>query len=259
MLKIFPLPALIDNYIWLISKKNSPHYVVVDPGEAGVVLDTLQAKQGNLLAILITHHHWDHTNGLKTLVKAYPDVLVFGSSRTKKTIPLINHIVDDGAYVKLSQLDIQFQVILTPGHTLDHVCYYTPGCLLCGDTLFTGGCGRLLEGTAKQMLHSLDKLMELPDSTQVYCAHEYTEKNLKFAHKIEANNQALNRRIQDIAEKRQRSEPTVPETLAVEKATNPFLRCDQLEIADQLKHTTPGLQPSRLEIFTALRHQKDCF
>lgn len=264
MLDIIPLPAFHDNYIWLLQQKDRKDCIIVDPGDAKVVINYLKKDELRLTHILVTHHHWDHTNGLRQLKQAYPSIKIIGSKKTQQTIGQIDTIVKTGDQVFIDTLNLTFNVQHIPGHTLDHVSYdtttsspsHTP-LLFCGDTLFAGGCGRIFEGTAQQMLTSLDKLMALPDATNLYCAHEYTQHNLAFACIIEKDNPSLIKRCKQVAAMRKQSLPTLPATIAIEKATNPFLRCHLPSIADAMRTLTNQPLVDRLAVFTALRAYKD--
>ncbi len=259
---IEPVPAFRDNYIWLLERQG--HAVVVDPGDAIPVLQLLAARQVRLDAILLTHHHADHVGGVGDLVRAHP-ARVYGPA----TSPFADIDVRLREGDTVSVLGASFAVIEVPGHTLDHIAYWASGlgALFCGDTLFACGCGRLFEGSAAQMSASLAKLAALPGTARAYCAHEYTMSNLRFAVAVEPGNVALQQRQQDCAELRTRGEPTVPSTLDMERATNPFLRCAVPAVqAAARAHggaaTGPAAALSRGEpiaVFAALRAWKDGF
>lgn len=220
-IEIQAIKAFKDNYIWLLTNPENSTAICIDPGDAKPVLEVLTKENLYLCAILITHHHWDHTGGIAGLTR-HNKTQVYGP---KSSIEGLTNIIKEKDHLIFKELDVDFTIIEIPGHTLDHVAYYGQGLLFCGDTLFSGGCGRLFEGSAEQMLHSLSRLAALPDDTKVYCAHEYTESNLKFALKLEPNNLILAQRYAEIKRVRQRQENTLPSTIALEKATNPFLRC----------------------------------
>jgi hydroxyacylglutathione hydrolase len=249
---IQPIPAFNDNYIWCISNEQQQAFVV-DPGDGQATIDYLQARQLELAGILITHHHADHTGGIASLLKQRA-VPVYGPNNPAIkgiSLPLSNGMAID-------VLQQHGQVIATPGHTLDHICYYFAGmkALFCGDTLFCGGCGRLFEGSPATMLDSLQRLAALPEATAVYCAHEYTESNLRFAQAVEPDNQLLQKRIQDVARLRAARQSTVPSTLAIEKQTNPFLRCDQAAVIAAAQ--SQGLEEGSIEdVFACIRQWKD--
>ncbi|MED5524213.1 MAG: hydroxyacylglutathione hydrolase [Pseudomonadota bacterium] len=249
---VFAISAFKDNYIWAI--ETGPGKVaVVDPGDAAPVLDALAERQLTLSAILITHHHSDHTGGIRALLEKFA-VPVFGPAN--KAIDGISHPVSEGDQVQLQRLS-PLQVISVPGHTLDHIAYHGQGMLFCGDTLFSAGCGRLFEGDAPTMYHSLAKLAALKDETRVYCAHEYTQANLRFAWKIEPANQALKTYMEDVAERRQHNLPTLPSTIAKEKAINPFLRAQEIAVKDAAEAYAKAPCPTAVDVFAALRRFKD--
>lgn len=256
-IQITAIKAFKDNYIWAIARQNSTTTWVVDPGDAKPVLDFLQENQLKLSGILITHHHWDHCNGIKELIARY-DVPVYGPQ--KETI-LANKVVDERDEIFLSDLQINFQVLAIPGHTLDHIAYYSKefNILFCGDTLFSAGCGRLFEGTPEQMYSSLMKIFALPEETQIYCAHEYTATNLKFALQIEPENLNLLKRVKEVDEMREKKLPSLPSTLALEKKINPFLRCSTENIITtaqtHIKHTLKN----PVDVFAVIRKWKDNF
>ena len=253
MLNITAIPALQDNYIWAIH--NASHVVVVDPGEAAPVLDFLQHNRLQLEAILCTHRHNDHIGGIAELRGVY-NVPVYGRSHPRN--PHITAGLREGDRLHLAALDVEFQVWEVPGHLDDHLAYLTPETVFCGDVMFGAGCGRNFEGTAAQLHHSLQRLAALPDTTLVYCAHEYTALNLPFAARCEPNNPDIQRRIADTRRMRAAGISTVPFTIALEKATNPFLRCKQPELIETLR--THGLNDfSELGVFTALREWRDHF
>lgn len=226
MFDIIRIPAFKDNYIWLLRK--GANAVVVDPGDARPVLEVLEREGLNLTSILVTHHHKDHQGGVADLLARFP-AAVFGPAT--ESITAITQPLRGGESIRLSSLDVEFQVLAVPGHTLGHIAYYGAGCLFCGDTLFGAGCGRLFEGTPAQMFDSLSRIACLPEETVVYCAHEYTESNLRFALAVEPGNRQLQRRVDEVAVMRAKGLATVPFKLRLEKATNPFLRCGEPEVA----------------------------
>lgn len=256
MLKILAVPAFQDNYLWLIH--DGVHAAVVDPGEAAPITAALEQHALSLVAILLTHHHADHVGGLPGLLPCF-DVPVFGPRG--EAIPQVTQALGEGDTVTIPELQLTFAVLDVPGHTRGHIAYFAPGqrWLFCGDTLFAGGCGRLFEGTPAQMVESLDKLAALPDDTEVYCAHEYTLSNLRFAREAEPGNAALAARLQIEQARRERGEPTVPSTIGREKETNPFLRFREPAIADAL--ITQGRLADREPIatFAALRQWKNAY
>ncbi len=260
MLTITPIPALDSNYFWVIRPSlNSRTVFVVDPGDATPVIDHLTSHQLALAAILITHRHRDHTQGIAGLVERWP-VPVYGPD--SELIPQITHKLGDGDLLQLE--GIAFKVISVPGHTWEHIAYFVPSTdgipapiLFCGDALFAGGCGRRFDGTAEIMWDSLQQLAALPDDTQVYCAHEYTQANLAFAMAVEPDNQELGARFEQVKHIRAQNGITLPSNMLLEKRTNPFLRCQQpgikifTEVKTQQALTTPA------EVFGALRSIKD--
>lgn len=255
MLTVFPVPAFTDNYIWVLVDDVRQQAIVVDPGDGIPVLAFLHQKKLTLKAILITHKHADHTGGVSTLLKKFPDVPVF-SHRTDNVLQT-THFVSDGDHVEIN--DYVFQVIHIPGHTLGHVAYYFKPFLFSGDTLFTNGCGRVFEGTAEQMLASLKKLMALPNDTQVYCGHEYTLANIEFSLQVEPNNAELQKRFEETKACRLKGKPTVPSLMALEKATNPFLRCDDVNVVKCVSVHSAKKLNSETETFAELRQWKNHF
>lgn len=257
MLTIQPITAFSDNYIWLLFDQQSRQAFVVDPGDAAPVSATLQELGLDLTGILITHHHFDHVGGLQDLCAQYSPV-VCGPHN-----PAIEGITTRlGAADSIEVLGQTFKVLEVPGHTLDHIAYFHPGeapLLFCGDTLFAGGCGRLFEGTPPMMLQSLQSLAALPAATRVYCAHEYTLANLAFARAVEPDNAALAQRIATAESTRARMEPTVPSHIALELATNPFLRCGEEELQSALRKQGKLDNESTVDVFTTVRGWKDNF
>ena len=253
MLTITAIPALEDNYIWLLQHER--HAVAVDPGEAAPVLDFLHKNGLQLDAILCTHRHHDHIDGIEELRGVY-NVPVYGRSHPKN--PHITHDLREGDRLRLDVLDIEFDIIEVPGHFEGHIAFIAPGILFCGDIMFGAGCGRNFEGTLAQLHHSLQRLAALPDDTLVYCAHEYAAYNLPFAQACEPGNADIKRRIDETRALRRAQLPTVPFTIALEKATNPYLRCSSPELIRTLQ--ARGLvDTSELAVFIALRNWRDHF
>ncbi|NJN20480.1 MAG: hydroxyacylglutathione hydrolase [Leptolyngbya sp. RL_3_1] len=257
-MQIYRLDALWDNYIFLLYDPESQTAAAVDPAEPEPVLDQVRSLGARLTAILNTHHHGDHVGANQALMQRYPDLVVYGGAGDRDRIP--------GQQVYLSEGDtVTFgghtaQVFFVPGHTRAHIAYYFPpvaaepwGELFCGDTLFAGGCGRLFEGTPAQMVDSLSKLRALPDQTRVWCAHEYTLNNLKFARTVDGDNLALIERLAEVETARRHHQATIPAVLGIEKQTNPFLRWDH----PALQATAHSRDP--VQTFAAIRAMKDRF
>ena len=251
MINIKPLKAYTDNYIWLL--ESNEEVSVVDQGDAKPVLDYLSQTNKNLKDILITHHHFDHTAGVPEL-KYIISGSIYGPQNSYK---LIKEEVTQGD--TLTSLGIKFETIEVPGHTLDHIAFYNEenNILFCGDTLFAGGCGRVFEGTFDQMFESLNKLKQLPDSTQIYCGHEYTKSNLLFSIKVEPENNDLIIRNTEIDNLVMTNGSSLPSSIELEKKTNPFLRCDLLGDNIQLMEKFGLDTPSENEIFKHIREWKD--
>jgi hydroxyacylglutathione hydrolase len=249
-----PVPAFADNYVWLITDPPSLEAVVVDPGEASPMLQILEKRGLELAAILLTHHHGDHIGGVADIICAHP-APVYGPAREK--ISTVEHPLVDGDLVPLTAFGFDLEVIEVPGHTAGHIAYLGPDFALVGDTLFAGGCGRIFEGTPEQMLTSLKRLAALPGETLVYCAHEYTVANLRFAREVEPSNQALEARLVNALRRREEGLPTVPSTISEELETNPFLRCDQPSVASAAEEWSGLEVPTEVDVFTAVRSWKD--
>lgn len=250
---LVPLPALTDNYIWLIHDDQGMA-IVVDPGQAAVVEDALAARSLRLRAILLTHHHPDHTGGVAALLQQH-DVPVYAPPDSR--IPAATHRVHEGDRIALSAPRIEWTVLAVPGHTLSHVAFFGNGWLFCGDTMFSLGCGRLFEGTPAQMLTSLDRFAALPTDTLVCGGHEYTQANGRFASTIDPHNHALSTRLREVAELRGNGLPTLPVPLATELLTNPFLRIDSEATAAWCARQ--GVGNDRVARFAAVRAAKDAF
>ena len=243
------IPALNDNYIYLVKAKNGKS-VLIDPGEATPADVAIKNSGVDLEAILITHHHIDHIGGVSALRKSYPNAVIYAPEGGIAQAT----ICKDGDVLELLDGALKLKVIHTPGHTLTHVAFAGNGVLFCGDTLFACGCGRVFEGTMAQMQQSLARLAVLPDETLVYCGHEYTLGNIRFALAVEPNNDMTKRRYQMAMNYRKNQRPTVPFTLKEEKLTNPFLRLSEPEVMQAVNLTTDDTA-----IFTALRKWKDNF
>ena len=259
-MEVVPVPQLSDNYAYLVIDPASRRAGVVDCAEAPAVLAEVARRGVKLVAVLATHHHFDHVGGNEDLLGAVPGLRVYGSAEDGPRIPGLTNPVGDGDTVAIGGL--RGKVILIPAHTSGHVAYHfaTDNAVFTGDTLFAGGCGRLFEGDAAQMMSSLDRLAALPDDTRVYCGHEYTEKNLRFAAQLEPGNRKLTDKLAAVAQLRRQGKPTVPSTIAEEKATNPFLRVDSPELATSVRQRVGDLPAGdRTALFAAVRALKDRF
>jgi hydroxyacylglutathione hydrolase len=253
-MKIVPLKAFKDNYIWTL--RNSTHAAVVDPGEAQPVIDYLAAEGLQLAAILATHHHPDHVGGIAEILRGHP-CPVYGPKN--EPIPTLTNPVSEGDHVRIPELGAEFSVLDIPGHTRAHIAYYGLESLFCGDTLFACGCGRVFEGTPEQMYASLGKLLALPDQTKVYCGHEYTLANMQFAKAVEPANAALAAREKRDRALRDRGLPTLPSTLGDEKATNPFLRCREPAVIESANKYLGSRMGDPVSVFSAIRQWKNVF
>ena len=257
MLRVTGLPAFDDNYLWLIHGLDDPSRVAaVDPGDADVIEKALAAQRLTLTAILVTHHHGDHTGGIDALRRRHA-IPVFGPA--DEAIDGVTHPLSDGTSVEVPVLGVTAQVLSVPGHTAGHIAYVIDDALFCGDTLFSAGCGRLFEGTAEQMLHSLDRLAALPDATRVYCAHEYTASNVRWALTVEPSNADLQAYARDVTARRARGEPTIPSTIGRERAVNPFLRSRLPSVRTAITTARGATVSDDSEAFGALREWKNTF
>ena len=257
-MQVYRLPVLSDNYIFLLHDRDRKEAAVVDPAVAEPVLQQLTSLGAELTAIFNTHHHSDHVGGNQQLIDRFPEVKVYGGAEDRGRIPGQQVFLQAGDRVNFA--DRTAEIFFVPGHTKAHIAYYFPpnnpgetGELFCGDTLFAGGCGRLFEGTPTQMVASLAQLRNLPDNTRVWCAHEYTLKNLQFALTVDGDNLDLQHRFGEVKAARSRNEATIPSSIALEKSTNPFLRWD-----------FPSLQSAAnsqdsVQTFARLRGMKDRF
>ena len=252
---VIPIKAFTDNYIWCAETKSQ--CVLVDPGDAAPVLAYLQKSKLSLSAILITHHHADHIGGVPDLLEKFPVPVYAPASGSY----LFEHTpCADGDEIDVPGMDGLLQVMEIPGHTLDHIAYLGDGFVFCGDTLFAGGCGRIFEGTSSMMKASLDRLSALPPETIVYCTHEYTLANLAFAQHVDPSNVQLQKRLVVEQKKRDQGLPTLPTTIALEHATNPFLRAGALSPTDEMTQRYPGINWSDpVASFGAVRDMKDNF
>ena len=255
MIQISALPAFTDNYIWLLRELQTHHCAVVDPGDAAPVLAWLKQNPGWTLSdIMITHHHADHVGGVEQL-KSATGARVCGPANEK--IPARDVALQDNDRIHV--LGWEFDVLAVPGHTLGHIAFYHPGVLLCGDTLFAAGCGRLFEGTPEQMHASLERLAALPADTLVYCTHEYTQSNLAFALAVEPHNADIAERLENVRQLRAHGEMTLPSNLALEKRTNPFLRTAEISVKQKADERNGRDNRSGAEVFASLRAWKDKF
>jgi hydroxyacylglutathione hydrolase len=259
MTEILGLHAFDDNYIWLLRGQGC--VAVVDPGDAAPVLDYLEQSGDRLCAILTTHHHGDHVGGLAEILARFP-VPVFGPEL--ENIPGVSHPLTGGEHIELPELALHLDIIAVPGHTRGHIAYYGPsidtdGAVFCGDTLFGAGCGRLFEGTPAQMHESLAKLAVLPAPTLVYCAHEYTQSNLRFALAVEPGSIAVQRRSEHVLQDRAAGRATIPTSIRVELETNPFLRWDAPAVRAAAASRLGRVPLDGVETFTAIREWKNRF
>ncbi len=253
MLTVIPIPAFEDNYIWLAH--NGRYAVAIDPGDADPLLEYLDTQGLHLRAVFVTHHHADHIAGNKDLLARFPALPIYGSRR----IATVNRSLSGGDMVEVPELDLCLQVLDTPGHTTDHLAYYGANFLFCGDALFACGCGKLFEGTPAQAYASLQKFAALPDETLVCCAHEYTLENIPFALCVEPDNLALVEREVREKEKRGNGLPTLPVCMALEKQTNPFLRCGQPAVIRAASRHAGRELNDPVDVFAILRSWRNSF
>ena len=252
MMDVVPLQAFKDNYVWTL--RNATHAAVVDPGEAEPVLEYLASERLALAAILATHHHADHVGGIPAILAKHR-APVYGPKG--EPIETLTTPVGGGDTVRLPELGVTFEVIAIPGHTRAHVAYYGAESLFCGDTLFACGCGRVFEGTPEQMHASLSRLAALPDATKVYCGHEYTLANIRFARQVEPGNAALAARERAAQALRDAGRPTLPSTLGEERATNPFLRVAEPAVIASADKYLGSRASSPAAVFAAIREWKN--
>jgi hydroxyacylglutathione hydrolase len=254
MLQIWPIPIFDDNYVWVLEREGSNLVAVVDPGDGPPVVDALTARGLEVAAVLLTHHHHDHIGGLAEVIAAFrPAVFGAAADRTRG----VDHPVDGGDTIELSDLDLTLEVVALPGHTATHLGYLGTGHALVGDTLFAGGCGRVLGGTFGELHTSLALLAELPPETGAYCAHEYTVANLGFALAVEPDNVAIADRLAAAEAARAASRPTVPSTIASELETNPFLRCSKPPVVAAAEARAGRPLATDVEVFRVIREWKD--
>ncbi|CAM8467615.1 GloB Zn-dependent hydrolases, including glyoxylases [Candidatus Methylopumilus universalis] len=227
LIHIDPIEAFQDNYIWLIH--NDQNSIIVDPGDAEPVINALERKNLNLVAILITHHHADHIGGVMALQEKYPHIKIFAPQKDK--YEFVNISLKNGDEINIPELQINYKIIEIPGHTRGHIAYYDKKNLFCGDTLFACGCGKIFDGTHEQMYNSLKKISALPKETKIYCAHEYTKKNIAFALSLAPDDINLKLRKESLTNVTN----TIPSSLEEELKTNPFLKCTSLEAFKSLR------------------------
>ncbi len=252
-MQLTPLPAFSDNYVWLLDEGDAR--LVVDPGDAGPVFEQVAADGRAPTAILLTHHHDDHVGGVPALLRRWPGLPVFGPADSR--IATVDRPVGDGDRIAVGPW--RFEAIAVPGHTVSHIAFHGEGLLFCGDTLFSLGCGRLFEGTPRDMLGSLERLAALPAQTLVCCGHEYTLANAAFARVVEPDNPALRRRQAEATTMRDRGLPTLPPTLGSELECNPFLRIDVPAVRAAVAARESGAADDRAAAFAGLRRWKDGF
>ena len=257
MLDVRPLPAFRDNYIWMIRGDADPAVVaVVDPGDAAPVLAALAREGLSLAAILATHHHADHVGGVPAL-RAATGARAFGPARERMPAGVLP--LAQGDCARIPELGLEFTVLDVPGHTAGHIAYAGHGAVFSGDTLFSAGCGRLFEGTAEAMLGSLDRLAELPGETRVFCGHEYTEANLRFAMAVEPANSAIMDYVKRAAGQRAQGRPTLPSNIQLEKRVNPFLRCRHEDVKSAAERRAGRVLSTPVAVFAEIRSWKDTF
>ena len=255
-IRIKALPAFSDNYLWLLINEKQATAAIVDPGSAAVCETFLEQENLELTAILITHHHWDHVGGIGQLTK-HRQIPVFGPAA--EHINGVSRPLADGDHVTLPALGIEFDVLDLSGHTAGHIGYLANNRLFCGDTLFSAGCGRLFDGTAAQLHDSLARIQRLPGDTLIYCAHEYTLDNLKFAQAVEPDNPAILQRITEVSALRAKNLPSLPVSLAMEQQYNPFLRTDRENIMQAVAAHSGHQIANSTDCFKYLRMWKDGF
>ncbi|MEE8321244.1 MAG: hydroxyacylglutathione hydrolase [Gammaproteobacteria bacterium] len=256
MLNVIPVPALSDNYIWLLNNEHGDQVAIVDPGEAIPVLRKVKEDNLKPIAILITHHHWDHVNGIDELLENY-SIPVYGPA--SEQVKHRTHALKQGDRVDLPELELTIDIYDVPGHTAGAIAYFGRNILFSGDTLFTAGCGKLFEGTPAQMHDSLSKLAALPDETLLYCGHEYTLNNLAFALAVEPYNTSIPARLNEVKQLREQGLPSVPSPMKMEKETNPFLRTQHKAVIEAASQYAGKQLTQGAEVLAAIRHWKDHF
>lgn len=259
-MEIVPIPLLSDNYGYLLIDPTTKRAAIVDCSEAGPVLAEVERRGLTLEAVLSTHHHFDHVGGNDEVARTIPGIRVLGSEADRARVPAITEGLADGEEFEV--IGVRGRAILIPAHTSGHLAYFFPTegpSVFSGDTLFAAGCGRLFEGSPAQMMESLGKLSALPDSTRVWCGHEYTEKNLAFAHELEPTNADIAAKWDRVRNERRQGRPTVPSTIGEEKRTNPFLRSESAELRRSVQAKFPGLPTDSVSVFAKTRELKDNF
>ncbi len=261
-MEIVPIPLLSDNYGYLLIADDGKRAAIVDASEAGPVLAEVRRRGLTLEGILSTHHHYDHVGGNEEVARAIPGIRVLGSRADRTRVPALTEALADSEAFEIAGL--RGRAVYIPAHTSGHLAYFFEHgaaadrpAVFSGDTLFAAGCGRLFEGSPDQMMHSLSKLTALPDATEVYCGHEYTEKNLRFAHELEPSNRDIAAKLERVRELRAAGKPTVPSTIAEEKRTNPFLRWQSPELQASVRARYPEIGTEPVAIFAKTRELKD--
>ena len=258
MYTVHAIPALKDNYIWMIQHQKLKKAIVIDPGCATAVMDRLEAEKLTLTDILITHHHLDHTAGIQALQQHYPNAHLY-TPFPNQAANRLQQQVQEAQRLSFWDQALSLKVIAVPGHTLDHIAFVNAQSLFCGDTLFSSGCGRLFEGSYQQLFTSLERLAQLPTKTAVFCTHEYTQANLAFATAVEPNNSAIHSKQHWVNDRLKNNQPSLPSTIENELHTNPFLRTSHPDVISSVcAHTGSNLQ-NPLDVFKALRQWKDHF
>jgi hydroxyacylglutathione hydrolase len=257
---IVPVPLLADNYGYLLIDPDTKRAAIVDCSEAAPVLAEIKRRGLRLDAVLSTHHHFDHVGGNEEVARAIPGIRVLGSRADLNRVPALTEPLSDGEEFEV--IGVRGRALFIPAHTSGHLAYFFPNdgpSVFSGDTLFAAGCGRLFEGLPAQMMQSLSKLAALPDATQVWCGHEYTEKNLCFAHELEPTNAEISAKLERVRTLRSAGKPTVPSTVGEEKRTNPFLRWESPELRSTLQRRFPDLSTDPVAVFAKTRELKDQF
>lgn len=255
-LEFIPIKAFTDNYIWCVVNREQGICACVDPGDGQAVIDYVEQQQLTLTTLLITHHHFDHTGGIQALAKRY-QTRVFGPGY--ENIAGITDPLSDGDHIHLPDFELSLSILHTPGHTLGHIVYYNQALLFCGDTLFAAGCGRLFEGSPAQMYQSLQAIVALPGDVDIYCAHEYTQDNLRFALTVEPNNWQSQQRLKRVQALRKNDQPTLPSKMSDEISTNPFLRCHVPAVMAAAEQQANRKLTDPVDVFRVIRDWKNQF